>query len=232
MNNNPDHIDQDPRDPATRAFDALRSELVDVRQSVESLNTSIQQIHPYDYRKSLGQILRAQEGIEIELEGIKSHPAIRLTPEVFAYQLNQAKSELIKEDRRDLRILIDALTHNCLVMKGYVESANEAACQKLIIAGTAFIFFCIGTVFSITTISAIADLFPDSWQAPERIASNILGGTMRNSGIRLIKANNPSEWEQINYGKDFIHKYYDAIEKCKKETVETKKEVRCMIVLK
>lgn len=232
MNNNTEQLEQDPRDPATRAFDALRDELINVRQSVESLGASIKQSRPYDYRKTLGQILRTQESVETELEAVKSHPAIRLTPEGFAHQLKQAKSELIKEDRRDLRILIDALTHNCLVMKSYVESANEAARQKLIIAGAAFLFFCLGTIFSITTISAIADLLPKTWQAPERISSNILGDTMRNSGIRLIKANNPSEWEQINYGKDFMHKYYDAIEKCKKETVETKKEVRCMIVLK
>jgi len=115
MNNNPDHIDQDPRDHATRAFDALRNELIEVRQSVESLSTGIQQIRPYDYRKSLGQILRAQEGIEIELEGIKSHPAIRLTPDGFAHELEKSKSELIKEDRRDLRILIDALSHTIVL---------------------------------------------------------------------------------------------------------------------
>lgn len=232
MNNNQDHIDEDPRDPATRAFDALRNELIEVRQSVESLNTSIQQGRPYDYRKSIGQILRTQEEIEIELKGIKSHPAIKLTPEGFAHQLKEVKSELIKEDKRDLRILIDALTHNCLVMKGYVESANEAARQKLIIAGVAFLFFFIGTIFSITTISALADLFPNSWQAPERIASNILGATMRNAGIRLIQTNNPSEWDQINYGRDFIHKYYDTIEKCNKELVATKKEVKCFIFMK
>ena len=58
MNINPDHIDEDPRDSATRAFDALRNELIHVRQSVESLNTSILQSRPYDYRKTLGEILR------------------------------------------------------------------------------------------------------------------------------------------------------------------------------
>ena len=232
MKNMADQADEDPRDPATIAFDALRNELINVRQSVESLDKSIQESRPYDYRKSLGQILRTQEGIQTEIEGIRLHPAISLTPEGFAHQLEKAKSELIKEDKRDLKFLLDALTHNCIVMKGYMDNANDATYQKLIIGGTAFIFFCAGTIFSVTTMSAISNRLPNSWQAPERIASNILGDTMRNSGIRLIKANNPSEWDQINFGKDFMHKYYDTIDKCNKELVSSKKEIKCMILIK
>ena len=232
MNNNTEQLDEDPRDPATRAFDALRDELMNVRLSVESLNLNIQQSRPYDYRKTLGQILRTQESVENELAAIKSHPAIRLTPDGFAQQLETAKNELLKVDQQNLRALLDVLKHNCKMMKDYMESANEAAWQRLHISGAAVLFFCIGVVFSIYIVSFIANLAPQSWQAPERIASNILGETMRNAGIRLIKTNNPSEWDTINYGKDFMHKYYDAIEKCKKEATETKKEVKCTIVLK
>ena len=232
MNNNPEQLDEDPRDPATRAFDALREELINVRQSVESLNTSVQQIRPNDYRKTLGQILRTQESVETELEAIKSHPAIRLTPDGFAQQLEKAKNELLKVDQQNLRALLDILKHNCKMMKDYVESANEAAWQRLYICGAAMLFFCIGAVFSVYVVSFIANLAPRSWQAPERIASNILGETMRNAGIRLIQSNNPSEWSQINYGKDFMHKYYDAIEKCKKEAVEARKEMKCIITMR
>ena len=232
MNKNTEQLDEDPRDPATRAFDALREELINVRQSVESLNTSVQQIRPNDYRKTLGQILRTQESVETELEAIKSHPAIRLTPDGFAQQLEKAKNELLKVDQQNLRALLDVLKHNCKMMKDYVESANEAAWQRIYICGAAVLFFCIGTVFSVYIVSFIANLVPRSWQAPERIASNILGLSIRNAGIRLIQTNNPSEWETINYGKDFMHKYYDAIEKCKKESAETRKETKCMITIR
>ena len=51
---------------------------------------------------------------------------------------------------------------------------------------------------------------------------------MRNAGIRLIQSNNPSEWDQINYGKDFLHKYYESIEKCNREALEIKKEVKSL----
>ena len=229
MNNDFGQPDEDLRDPATRAFDALRDELANVRQSVESLNLNIKQSQPYDYRKTLGQILRTQESVETELAAIKSHPAISMTPGSFAQQYESAKNELLKVDQQNLRALLDVLKHNCKMMKDYVESANEAVWQRLYISGTAVLFFCIGAVFSVYVVSFIANLAPRSWQAPERIASNILGETMRNAGIRLIQTNNPSEWSQINYGKDFMHKYYDTIEKCKKETIETRKEIKCTI---
>ena len=149
MKNDFGQPDEDLRDPATRAFDALRDELANVRQSVESLNLNIKQSQPYDYRKTLGQILRTQESVETELEAMKSHPAIRLTPDGFAQQLEKAKNELLKVDQQNLRALLDVLKDNCKMMKDYVESANEAAWQRLYICGAAVLFFCIGTVFSI-----------------------------------------------------------------------------------
>ncbi len=181
---------------------------------------------------SLGQILRTQESVETEIEAIKSHPAIRLTPDGFAQQLEKAKNELLKVDQQNLRTLLDVLKHNCKMMKDYMESANEAAWQRLYISGAAALFFCIGAVFSVYIVSFIANLAPRSWQAPEIIASNILGETMRNAGIRLIQTNNPSEWDKINYGTAFVQKYYDAIEKCKKEMIEAKKEVKCSILMR
>lgn len=101
--------DEDHRDPATRAFDALRDELARVRQSMEDLRAGIQQSRPHDYRRTLGEILRAQEGVEAELQSIKSHPAINLTPDRFAHQLEEAKNEMIKADRRKLKVIMDAL---------------------------------------------------------------------------------------------------------------------------
>ena len=172
MNNDFGQPDEDLRDPATRAFDALRDELVNVRRSVESLGVSIQQSRPYDYRKTLGQILRTQQGVATELQAMKSHPAISMTPDGFAQQLQTAKNELLKVDQQNLRTLLDVLKHNCKMMKDYVESANEAAWQQLYICGAAVLFFCIGAVFSVYIVSFIANLAPRSWQAPEIIASD------------------------------------------------------------
>jgi len=56
MSNHMNQEDEDPRDPATRAFDALRDELASVRQSVDALHAGIQQSRPHDYRRTLARI--------------------------------------------------------------------------------------------------------------------------------------------------------------------------------
>jgi hypothetical protein len=216
MNNHSNQEDEDVRDPATRAFDELRDELARVRQSMEDLCAGIQQSRPHDYRRTLGEILRAQESVKVELQAIKSHPAINLTPDRFAHQIEEAKNEMIKEDRRKLKVIMDALEHNCITIKDYFETANEANRQKIMIIGAGVICF----------------FFPKSWQAPERIASNFLGLSMYEAGARLIKTNNPFIWETSQADTKTMNDNRDLINKCKKEMVETNKATKCMIILK
>jgi hypothetical protein len=232
MNNHSNQEDEDVRDPATRAFDELRDELARVRQSMEDLCAGIQQSRPHDYRRTLGEILRAQESVKVELQAIKSHPAINLTPDRFAHQIEEAKNEMIKEDRRKLKVIMDALEHNCITIKDYFETANEANRQKIMIIGAGVICFFFGTVFSVFTVSAIASVVPKSWQAPERIASNFLGLSMYEAGARLIKTNNPFIWETSQADTKTMNDNRDLINKCKKEMVETNKATKCMIILK
>jgi Family of unknown function (DUF6118) len=224
--------DEDHRDPATRAFDALRDELASVRQSMEDLRAGIQQSRPHDYRKTLGEILRAQQSVDVELQAIKSHPAINLTPDRFSHQLEEAKKEAIRADRRDLKIIMDALMHNCITLRNYMEVAYKASHQRIMIASSGLIFFMVGTLFSNFTVSTLANLAPTSWQAPESIASSIMGMSMHNAGIRLINTDNPKWWQIIQDDNRIMNENREAVEKCKNELLETKRQVKCIIAVK
>ena len=224
--------DEDLRDPATRAFDALRDELARVRQSMEDLRAGILQSRPHDYRRTLGEILRAQQSVDVELQAIKSHPAINLTPDRFVHQLEEAKNEMIKADQRKLKIIMNALEHNCITIKDYFETANEAKRQKIMIIGAGIICFSIGLFLSVTAVIAIAGLLPKSWQAPELIASNILGASMHESGARLIKAANPERWNMFLEDSRIMNENREATGKCLKDLQETKKPIKCSIIIK
>jgi hypothetical protein len=232
MSNHSNPEDEDFRDPATRAFDALRDELARVRHSMENLHAGIQQSRPHDYRRTLGEILRAQQSVDVELQAIKSHPAINLTPDRFMHQLEEAKNEMIKADRRKLKVIMDALEHNCIAIKDYVDTANEANRQKIMIIGAGIICFSIGVFLSVTAVSAIAGLLPKSWQAPELIASNILGASLHESGARLIKAANPERWNMFLEDSRIMNENREAIGKCLKDLQETKKPIKCSIIIK
>ena len=232
MSNHSNQEDEDCRDPATRAFDALRDELVRVRLSVETLNLGIQQSRPHDYRRTLGEILRAQEGVEAELQSIKAHPAINLTPDRFMHQLEEAKNEMIKADQRKLKVIMNALEHNCITIKDYVDTANEANRQKITVITAGIICFCIGTFLSITTVSAIAGMLPKSWQAPELIASNIIGASMHEAGTRLVRVADPEGWNLLSEDNRIMNENREAVRKCLSGVVETKKEIKCTILLR
>jgi hypothetical protein len=55
---------------------------------------------------------------------------------------------------------------------------------------------------------------------------------MQKAGIRLIYKNDPKVWENVSYNNKVMSSNSDAIEKCKEEMLETKKEVKCMVILK
>ena len=67
---------------------------------------------------------------------------------------------------------------------------------------------------------------------PESMASYILDLPMQKAGIRLIYKDDPKVWENVSYNNKVMSSNSDAIEKCKKEMLETKKEVKCILILK
>jgi len=231
MNNDFDQPDEDLRDPATRAFDALRDELVNVRQSVESLNVNIQQSRPYDYRKTLGQILRTQEGVETELQTLKTRPAMQYTPESFSQEMERERERLTAKDKKELRDAIETLRNNCSYLKDLVQSAWDANTQLWMLIATGISGIMVGSIFCIPILTFVAGLAPESMALPESIASDILGLSMPKAGIRLIKKGDPVAWEFIEEANNILRKNINDIKACKKEAVEKKKEVKCSIFI-
>lgn len=231
MNNNPDNIDQDPRDPATRAFDALRNELTDVRQSVESLNTSIQQIRPYDYRKTLGEMLRFQEGVENELKALKSRPAIQYTPESFSREMERERERLAAKDKSELQNAINVFANNSRRLKELSEIAWEASTIRWIYVGIGFAGILFGAVFCFYIVTFIAGLTPESMKLSENIAKNILGRSMKESGFHLIKTGDPHMYDFIQDSTEFMRNNFKTIKNCREEAAKRKKVIECMIVI-
>ncbi len=229
MKDNTEQLGEDPRDPATRAFDAMREELATVSQSVESLGASIQQSRPYDYRKTLGQILRAQEGVEAELQVLKTRPALQSTPESFSKEMERERERLVVKDKSELRETIDILRNNSHYLKDLVQSAWDANTQLWMLIVTGFCGILVGSIFCFQIVTSIANLAPESTLLPENIASKILGRSMPKAGVRLIKKGDPGAWEFIEEASNILSKNIDDIKACKKEAVEKKKEIKCGI---
>ena len=232
MGNQSNQEDEDFRDPATRAFDALRDELARVRLSVEDLHTGIQQSRPHDYRRTLGEILRVQEGVEAELHVLKTRPAIQYTPESFSREIERERSRLVEGDKREIRSTIDALNKHSHQLNELVQRGTDANAQSAILFITALFCLILGSTLFLPIAAFIARLMPESMNMPENMASYILDLPMQKAGIRLIYKDDPKVWENVSYNNKVMSSNSDAIEKCKKEMLETKKEVKCILILK
>jgi Family of unknown function (DUF6118) len=232
MSNHSNQEDEDFRDPATRAFDVLRDELVRVRQSVETLNAGIQQSRPYDYRRTLGEILRVQEGVEAELHSLKTRPAIQYTPESFSREIERERSRLVEGDKREIRGTIDGLGKISNQLNELVQRGLDANAQSAMLVVTALLCLIIGSMFFLPIAAFIVRLMPESMNMPENMASYILDLPMQKAGIHLIYRDDPKVWESVSYNNNVMRNNSDAIEKCKKEAIDTKHEVKCLVSIK
>ena len=121
---------QDNLDPAASAFEALRDEVTDLRRSINQLSQNIQLIPTQDYRRTLAEILRAQDNMSVEIKDLKSHPAINLTPDSFINKLEEIKDRALEKERKSLRETEDTLRLNSKTIGNWVEQAREANRQN------------------------------------------------------------------------------------------------------
>ena len=135
---------QDELDPAAKAFEALRDEVLDLRRSINQLSQNIQLIPTQDYRRTLAQILRAQENMSGEIRDLKSHPAINLTPEGFINKLEEIKDRVLERERKSLKETEDMLRFNSNTIGNWIEQAREANRQNWWLVLVGCVGLCIG----------------------------------------------------------------------------------------
>jgi hypothetical protein len=232
MSDTSKQYNEDDRDPATRAFDALRDELARVRQSMEELHAGILQSRPHDYRRTLGEILRSQERVDSELQTLKSHPAINITPEGFSHQITREKDRLIAGEKRELKETIDKLNNNSRQLEKFISRGRDANAQIEMLIFTGFACILFGTIFAFSIVTFVARLAPESLKIPEHIAADVLGTTMQEAGIRLIQKDNPDAWEFVKEGNRILNNNMDTLKICKNESAATKKDIKCTIIIR
>jgi hypothetical protein len=232
MNNHSNQEDEDFLDPATRAFDALRDELAQVRQSMEELHAGVMQSRPHDYRRTLGKILRLQEGIEAELHFLKFRPAVQYTPESFSREIERVRSRLVENDKREIRGTIDGLGKISNQLNELVQRGSDPNTQSAMLFITALLCLIIGSTFFLPIAAFIASLMPESLNMPEHMASYILDRPMQKAGIRLIYKDDPKVWESVSYNNNVMRDNSESIKKCQQEAIDTKHEVKCSVTIK
>jgi hypothetical protein len=169
---------------AERAFEALRAEVATLRQTVEG------QTAP-DYALTLGAIAKELQAIGARLDTIENHPAMAMTPERFAGQLDaaverahQAGSKAVWDATAQLGDAVRRVEH----LAGTVSTREE---QRRWL-GVAMVC---GAMLGIALWYVLPSLLP--WGAGDWLASSLIGGGRWRAGETLMERASPESFDRM-----------------------------------
>lgn len=122
-------------DPAAMAFDELRSEVLTLRLAIQRLAAAPSEIEIPDYTETLTEIRGATVALVSNYKKMRDAPALSVTPDQLAAQINAASVEARKAERQSLQNAENSFVTITRELTGFVESARTADQQNKWLVG-------------------------------------------------------------------------------------------------
>lgn len=219
---------QPEADPAALAFTRL-GEKVDLLEAAITSLAAKRDAAP-DYSETLGEMSGRLDRICKAINMLGNMPAMRLTPDVMAKEIEAVGTMARKADGITIQQARDRIDHAARRMDdlaGTIATTREqrdhliwAACGGLL-AGMLIWSFLPGVVLRI---------LPQGWYMPERMASHMIGApTVWDAGTRLLRAGSPKDWNAFVEATELMRVNSEKIAECEKDAQEAKRPVRCTV---
>lgn len=221
-------MDDTPRtgDPAA-AFDQMRGELALLRRAIEGL-TAEKERAP-DYSETLGQMDGRLERIAHNIVWIAEQPAMTLTPDAMAQQIEEAGRKMREKDAATISSARGAFEDATAKTERREQNARTVVAQKR------FVLLAVGAAVAATTLlcsflpGTVARSLPESWLVPERMAARTLRLDRWSAGERLLAIANPDQWRAVLRAYRIVQDNREAIEACERAAASAREPVRCSI---
>lgn len=192
-------MDQDsPQDAdanlAAHAFGELRAEISLLRRAVERL-TDERTSQP-DYAPSLEAIAKRLEDVCVWAKKVSERPAMRLTPETLASEIDKAARSARSTDQRMLESATTALNAAVGRIDVMIARSRAAGEQDRELLHNRIAFAVAGMVTFAMLPGAIARSLPVRWAVPEWMAARTLGTDMWSGGERMMARADPDRWNE------------------------------------
>ncbi|OYX59716.1 MAG: hypothetical protein B7Y89_17770 [Novosphingobium sp. 32-60-15] len=207
-------------DPAA-AFEALRAEVAGLRAGLERGRDG--PATP-DYAPTLGKIAAT-------LAAIEAHPALALTPEVFAYQVRQAREAAQQQGGRDLATAVQRLAAAGAELERLAERQRIGREQVRQVAIMTAMGAVAGVIVWVAFSGPIARALPASWRVPERMAAATLRLDRWDAGAQLMRTADPTSWNGLAAASSLWRANADVLEGCARSAARTGKAQRCAVTL-
>lgn len=183
-------------DPAA-AFEAMGRRLAGLTAAVDGLAVTIQEVHARDYSPELAKIDARFEAVRDFVDKLKEKPAMALTPERVAAEIEaagrngrQADHTAWRQAQHELHVAADSIGR-------VVGSALDEQRQlKWLLIGVSTALFW-GVILGNVVPPVIDRRMPESWHWPEQRAADVLQRDGWAAGERLLKVYDPERWAKV-----------------------------------
>lgn len=117
-------------DPAAMAFDELRSEVLTLRLAIQRLAAAPSEIEIPDYTETLTEIRGAAVALVSHYKKLRDAPALSVTPDQLAAQINSASVESREAESQSLKNAESSFVAIARELTGFVDSARTADRQN------------------------------------------------------------------------------------------------------
>jgi len=216
-------------DPA-QAFEDLRAEVSVLRRAVEALPGAWEDNRPPDYTPSLGTIAKGLAVVAGQLDAIRKHPALRLTPEQHQQAVAQAGNGLMREAVQTLDRAAQDAERARQQLAGLIGTARTQGAQRTSLWWTGCIAFAVALMLGLLASPTLAGRFLPAGAAAD-VAAIVMNADRWNAGIALMRAGSPDGWRAVADAANLVHVNQKALTACRAAAARTRKEQRCTITV-
>ncbi|MGN7998012.1 DUF6118 family protein [Sphingomonas sp. 22176] len=216
-------------DQTVQAFNDMSRKLAGLTAAVDGFAARQQELHARDYGPDLEKIREGYDKVCGAINILAKRPAITLTPQEVAKQIETAGAQGRADDHRAWTGASHALSSTVQELKGMVMSAHSAETQQLWIAGAAAVALVVGFAFGTIVPSWIAHSVPESWHWPEQQAAGTLRRTPWDAGVRLLQVADPQQARALAEAARLSKDNADVLTVCRERAAEVSAKVKCSI---
>lgn len=183
-------------DPAA-AFEAMGRRLAGLTAAVDGLAVTFQEVHARDYSPELAKIDARFEAVRDFVDKLKEKPAMALTPEKIAAEIEAAGRNGRQADHTAWRQAQNELHIAANSIGRVVGSALEEERQLKWLMIAASVALVSGVVIGSVFPPIIEQMMPESWHLPERHAVQVLQRDGWAAGERLLEVADQERWVKV-----------------------------------
>jgi hypothetical protein len=183
-----DRDDEAESGSAEAAFDALRAQVVVMRQAMEALPRAMKDARPVDTTETLGEIVQALRAVSAKLAEIERHPALRMTPQQYANAIAGVGDGLMRGAVQQLDRATAETVRERNALAAMIGTMNGQRRQIEWLLGIGLGAFLLGILIS----PVFVRLLPFGWDG--EVAAFIMRGDRWQAGGSLMAAGNPEAW--------------------------------------